>query len=177
MASQARAGVDNASHRSVSGMFGSHSVLADRRTLEEGIRPMTSTPTNLRSIPQAKIDDAASKAKAERERIADEAFKSGLKIGERHKAWAYGLAGAIVGALAMGLYTMAMSERAMYASGAVADRVLGRVVEPATLPAPAIDAEDAYSYNSRLARETACREGVRQACAEPSGENRYRGQQ
>lgn len=119
--------------------------------------------SNVRVVPADKLAEAKAAADAERQRIKDEAFRAGQSVGERHKAWAYGLAGAIVGAVMMGLYTMATSERAMFNAGAVADRVLGRVVEPAPLPPLEIDGEDAASYqaNSERARSEACAEGVR----------------
>ena len=120
--------------------------------------------SNIRAIPttDAKKAEAKAAADAERKRISEEAYAQGIKVGERHKAWAFGLAGVIVGACAMGLYTMATAERGMFAAGAVADRVLGRVVEPAELQVEArpVDPIDAYSYNERLAREP-CRRGTR----------------
>lgn len=118
--------------------------------------------SNIKAVPADKLATAKIAADAERQRIRDEAFQAGQSVGEHHKAWAYGLAGAIIGAVMMGLYTMATSERAMFNAGAVADRVLGRVVEPAVLPLE-IDADDAAEYqaNSERARRDACSEGVR----------------
>lgn len=115
---------------------------------------------NIKAIPNDKIAAARAAAEEERKRIADENYKLGVRVGEGHKAWAFGLAGVIVGAVLMGLYTMATSERAMFNAGAVADRVLGRVIEPAQLEAPEVDPL-AYERNTQAAREDACREGVR----------------
>ncbi len=122
--------------------------------------------------PVDKFAAVKAEAEAERQRIAEDNYKRGVRVGEGHKAWAYGLAGAIIGAILMGLYTMATSERAMFNAGAVADRVLGRVVEPAQLAAPEID-PFAYDRNTETAREQACSEGVRDPrsgrCPSPPG--------
>jgi hypothetical protein len=127
---------------------------------------------NIKVVPNDKLAQAKAAAEEERKRIADENYKLGVRVGEGHKAWAYGLAGVIVGAVLMGLYTMATSERAMFNAGAVADRVLGRVVEPAQLAAPEVD-PFAYERNAQIAREQACSEGVRDPrsgrCPSPPG--------
>ena len=113
------------------------------------------------AVSDARREAALRAAQEERERIRDEARAEGVKIGERHKAAAYGFAGAIIGALLMGAYTTLVVERGMFNAGAVADRIVARTVDP-TLPArPSENAADEYIRNTERAREQACREGVR----------------
>lgn len=112
-------------------------------------------------IPDSRREAALRAAEEERQRIREEARAEGVKIGERHKAMAYAFAGAIVGALLMGIYTTLVVERGMFNAGAVADRIVARTVDP-TLPAqPSEDLAEQYIRNSERAREEACREGVR----------------
>lgn len=112
-------------------------------------------------VSDARREAALRAAQEERERIRDEARAEGVKIGERHKAAAYALAGAIAGALMMGAYTTLVVERGMFNAGAVADRIVARTVSP-TLPASTSeDMADEYIHNTEQARRDACREGIR----------------
>lgn len=114
------------------------------------------------AVPDTRREAALRAAEEERQRIREEAKAEGVKVGERHKAWAYGLAGAICGAALMGLYTTVVVERGMFNAGAVADRIVARTVDP-TLPATprTEDVADEYLRNAEQARRDACREGIR----------------
>lgn len=120
---------------------------------------MTAKPTVVTSD---KLAAAKANADAERQRLRDEAYAEGVKIGERHKAYAFGLAGVIIGALLMGGYTMLTVERGVFSAGAVADRIVSRTVSPGLPAAPvAEDVGLTYERNAEAAREDACRRGVR----------------
>lgn len=123
---------------------------------------MSKLPIALVSDVTARREAAMRAAEEERQRIRDEARAEGVKVGERHKAWAYGLAGVICGAILMGLYTTIVVERGMFNAGAVADRIVARTVDP-TLPATSRNESvaDEYLRNAEVARRDACREGVR----------------
>lgn len=116
---------------------------------------------DLKAVPDTRLAVAKKAADEERARIRDEARAEGVKVGERHKAWAYALGGAIAGAALMGLYTTIVVERGMFNAGAVADRIVSRTVDP-TLPASGNrNLADEYDRNAATARDQACREGVR----------------
>jgi hypothetical protein len=113
------------------------------------------------AVPDSRREAAMRAAEDERQRIREEARAEGVKVGERHKAFAYAFAGAIVGALLMGVYTSLVVERGMFNAGAVADRIVARTVDP-TLPArPSEDMAERYMRNSEIARAEACRQGIR----------------
>jgi len=122
---------------------------------------MSNSKSVIVSVPDSRREAALRAAEEERTRIRDEARAEGVKIGERHKAFAYALGGAIVGAFLMGVYTTVVVERGMFNAGAVADRIVARTVDPGLPATPAQDLADQYIRNSERAREDACRQGVR----------------
>lgn len=116
----------------------------------------------IKAVPDTRLAAAKAAADKAREEIRSEAYAEGVKVGERHKAMMFALAGFVIGALCMGLYSAAMQERAAFNAGAIIDRVLSRTVEPPALPAgPAETLSEQYVRNTQAAREQACRQGIR----------------
>lgn len=125
------------------------------------------TGKNITPLQRVYTPDEVSKAEAKaqemREKLRAEGVEIGIKIGERHKAAAYGLGGFVLGAAIMGVVMMLVIERATMTTSAVAATAIARSAGDIGLPIAdeAVDPSLEYNRNAQAARDEACRRGVR----------------